>query len=296
MNPALQKLGFDARDRVVVIHADDIGMCQAGLAALAELLDFGLVSSAAVMVPCPWFPQAAAFCRERPGIDVGVHLTINAEWDAYRWGPVSTRDPASGLLDDQGYFHNNTEATDEHADPEAVAAEIRAQVDRARKFGIEPTHVDAHMGAAVRPRFVRSYVEVALEHRLPLLFLRPDEHALLARGFAPEHVGLALGLGRELEERGVPLFDAVMMMPLHDASERVAVAKKMVDDMLPGLTMLLLHPAQDTPELRSMAPDWECRVADYQAFQSPELRDHVQRTRTQVIGYRPLRDLMRAGS
>jgi hypothetical protein len=98
-NPVLRKLGFADDDRVVIIHADDIGMCQATMSAFADLVDFGLISSGAVMVPCPWFPQAAAYCRQHPLVDLGVHLTLTSEWDGYRWGPVSTRDPASGLID-----------------------------------------------------------------------------------------------------------------------------------------------------------------------------------------------------
>src|SRR5690349_9171744 len=140
MNPALQQLGFGPQDRVVIIHADDIGMCRATLPALADLLDVGLVSSAAVMVPCPWFPQVAAWCRAHPAVDMGVHLTVNSEWETYRWGPLSTRDLASGLLDDAGYFHAWPPATFAQADPSAVAAELRAQVARALQAGIRPTH------------------------------------------------------------------------------------------------------------------------------------------------------------
>jgi len=100
MNAALQALGFDARDRVLIIHADDVGMCQVILSGLVNLFDCGLVSSASVMVPCPWFQQAAAICRDHPTIDMGVHLTLNSEWPLYRWGPISTRDPGSGLMDE----------------------------------------------------------------------------------------------------------------------------------------------------------------------------------------------------
>jgi len=103
-NPVLRELGLGQADRAVVIHTDDIGMCQASLAALADLVDFGLVSCGATMVPCPWFPQVAAYCRGHPSVDLGVHLTLTSEWDSYRWGPISTRDPASGLIDDEGYF------------------------------------------------------------------------------------------------------------------------------------------------------------------------------------------------
>ncbi len=130
-NPLLKKLGFADTDRVVIIHADDVGMCQATLPALADLFDFGLVSSAATMVPCAWFSSLAKYCREHPQADVGVHTTLNCEWTAYRWGALSTTDPASGLLDNEGYLHQWPPATYEHATAEAVQAELQTQVQRA---------------------------------------------------------------------------------------------------------------------------------------------------------------------
>src|SRR5215208_5950011 len=103
-NPALRRLGFADNDRVAIIHTDDIGMCQASVTAFAELAAFGLISSGAVMVPCGWFPAVAADSRANPGYDLGVHSTITCEWDVYRWGPISTCDSASGLIDAEGYF------------------------------------------------------------------------------------------------------------------------------------------------------------------------------------------------
>ena len=123
-NPVLRKLGLADDDRVAIIHADDIGMCQASLAAFADLVDFGLISSGATMVPCPWFPSVAMYCREHPVVDLGVHLTLTCEWDTYRWGPVSTRDPASGMIDEEGYFYRQSEPVQEHGDPAAVQIEL----------------------------------------------------------------------------------------------------------------------------------------------------------------------------
>jgi predicted glycoside hydrolase/deacetylase ChbG (UPF0249 family) len=120
-NPLLKKPGLADDDRLVILHADDVGMCQASLTAFADLVEFGLVSSGATMVPCPWFPAVAAYCREHPGVDLGVHLTLTSEWDTYRWGPLSTRDPASGLLDGEGYFYRCSEGVQEHADPHGSA-------------------------------------------------------------------------------------------------------------------------------------------------------------------------------
>ena len=131
MNPFLQELGYDAKDRVLLVHADDIGMCQASTSVLSDLFEAGIVRSAATMVPCPWFLEAAELCRQNPEFDIGVHLTLNAEWSRYRWGALSTRDQASGLLDAQGFLHSSTAATHEQADPQAVAREIEAQFEAA---------------------------------------------------------------------------------------------------------------------------------------------------------------------
>src|SRR5215207_9167184 len=116
-NPALRRLGFADSDRVAIIHADDIGMCQASITAFADLSAFGLISSGAVMVPCAWFPSAAAASRARPDDDLGVHLTLTCEWDACRWGPISTRDPESGLIDAEGYFYRTTELAHAYGQP-----------------------------------------------------------------------------------------------------------------------------------------------------------------------------------
>lgn len=295
-NPILKKLGFAVDDRVVIIHADDIGMCQATLPAFADLVDLGLVSSGAVMVPCPWFPQAAAYCREHAWVDVGVHLTLNSEYDSYRWGPISTRDPASGLIDEEGYFHRRQEPVQQQANPAAVQAEIAAQVDRALAGGIDVTHIDTHMGTVAHPKFIPSYVQLAQQHNLPALMLRLDEAGWRAIGLDSEFATFATQFVAQLEEQGVPMLDHLSQeLPLDQHEDRVEIAKTIFDSLPPGLTHFILHPALDTPELRAIAPDWRSRVADYQAFMSEELRDYVRDTGIHVIGYRALRSLIREG-
>ena len=129
----LKQLGFDKNDRVVIIHADDVGMCQASVTAFADLADFGLVSSGSVMVPCPWFLEVAAYCKLHPEADMGVHLTLTSEWSTYRWGPISTCDPSTGLLDGEGYFHHRVHQVHQHASPYAVQLELVAQLRRAQE-------------------------------------------------------------------------------------------------------------------------------------------------------------------
>ena len=153
-NPYLQKLGYAESDRLVIIHTDDIGMCHASVQAFWDLWAFGTITSGATMVPCPWFPAVAQMCRENPAIDMGVHATLNAEWESYRWGPVSTRESGSGLMDGTGYFHQWHQAVYDHASPEEVEKEVNAQIERALGAGIDATQVDSHMGTIMNRRLV----------------------------------------------------------------------------------------------------------------------------------------------
>ena len=120
-NPFLKKLGYAVNDRVVIIHCDDIGMCQATIDAYADLDAYDTISSGSIMMPCPWSLAAIDYGKIHLQSDLGIHLTFNSEWKTYRWGPLSTRDPASGLLDRHGYFYTTFEEAQEHAQPEAVA-------------------------------------------------------------------------------------------------------------------------------------------------------------------------------
>lgn len=292
-NPALKKLGFAPDDRVIVLHADDIGMCQSTISAYHDLVDFGLMSSAAVMVPCPWFPSVADYCRQHPQADIGVHLTVTCEWDVYRWGAVSTADPDSGLLDAEGYLHRTSAATQAHAQVSAVAAEITAQINRAQTAGIDPTHIDTHMGTLVHPRFVGLYMQAARDHRLPLMSFRWDAERLQqSRGLSADDAQALAQAIQQMEDQGVPLLDHIIGMPL-SGEKPVELALNVLSQVAPGLTHFIFHPAQDTPELRAIAPDWAARVADYELFTSEKVRTFIREQGIHVIGYRPLRDLMR---
>lgn len=279
MNPFLKKLGFSPTDRVVIFHADDIGMCQASVSAYADCVAFGLVSSAATMVPCGWFPAAAEFCRRQPQADMGVHLTLTSEWDSYRWGPISTRDPASGLLDDEGYFYRAAADVAANGTETAVYRELKAQIERALAAGIPVTHIDTHM-FAVYPAFMDIYLRLSREYDVPAFALRPSA---------------AQQLGRPLtaaEAQNRPLLDAWRAMSYEDHENRFEQARHYLDTLPPGLTYFLLHPAKETPELRAIAPDWRTRAADYRLFTSEKFRRHVRQNGVRVIGWRALKELL----
>ena len=289
-NPALKKLGFSDDDRVIILHTDDIGMCQASVDAFADMFDYGLISSGAVMMPCPWSLAAARFAREHPGVDLGVHLTLTCEWDTFRWGPVSTRDPQSGLLDDQGYMHRSNEAVWENADPNAAINELDAQITLALKEGMALTHIDTHMGTVANAQIMPGYIQLALKYGLPLMIPRLSIQEMFEDDEANSQ--MAAQLVGTLEEMGVPLLDWIFGMNLEHAENRFEQAKQALSALKPGLTHFIIHPSKDTPELRWIMDSWACRVADYETFTSDQTRDFIKNEGIQIIGYQDLKALM----
>lgn len=292
-NLFLKKLGFADDDRVVIFHADDLGMNQSGLSAFKDMIAVGPLSSGSVMVPCSWFPQMADYCRRHPEVDMGVHLTFTCEWDTYRWGPISTGDPASGLLDAEGYFYRTTADTQAYADVGAAQRELEAQIERALAAGIDVTHLDSHMGAVFHPKFLLAYVQAAQKYKLPLMMVRLDEELLRRRGIDAETTALVLQLIRQLEANDFPIIDHIGMMPLDQHKNRVEQLKQAIDALEPGLTHFVIHPSKRTPEIQAIAPDWRSRFADYKSFTHEEIREYVAQSSVHVMSYRTLRAEMR---
>jgi len=293
-NPLLKKLGYSNNDRLVIIHVDDVGMCHASLQGFKNLWEFGTISSGAVMVPCPWFPAVAEWARQNPNVDLGVHGTVNSEWDGYRWGPVSTRDLASGLMDKDGYFHQREPAAWENADPEAVRIEVETQAERALAAGINITHIDTHMGTITNPKFIAGYLQTLNHFKTPGLMPRLDAQGFMELGFSVEEAGMFAGMIGQLEEQGFPMIDGIDFLSLEDPTNQIEIAKQKLGALPVGITHLLMHPAIDTAELRAITPDWECRVANYNAFMSHEIKSFIKNAGFQVIGYKPIRDLMQS--
>jgi len=294
-NPFLKKLGLADDARAVIIHTDDIGMCHASVQAFKDLWAFGTITSGATMVPCPWFPAVVQMCRANPEIDMGVHATLNAEWESYRWGPVSTRDSSSGLMDADGYFHQWHQAVYDNAKPEAVEVEVNAQIEKALKAGIDVTHVDSHMGTIMSPLFVQSYLQAAASRLLPNMLPRMDAKGMDIMGMSEQERQAYTPILQQIENLGVPMLNGLLSMPLDEPSEQIQMetAKKLLGNLPMGITHFILHPSLDTVELRSIAPDWESRVSNYNVFMSDALKNFIESEDIILIGYRALRDAMR---
>lgn len=295
-NPLLKKLGFSLTDRVVIIHTDDIGMCHATIDAYAQLDDAGTISSGSVMVPCPWFLSAVTYAKTHPKTDLGIHLTLNSEWETYRWRPLSTTDPSTGLIDTQGFFHRKHEEPPKFADPIAVAVELKTQIEHALTIGFKPTHVDTHMLTLLHPKFLRVYLQAAYHFGLPAMIARYDQDNWLQKGFTSEEVIILATIVREFEEQGYPMLDSFGGLKLAIASQRMEQAKQALTALPAGIHHFYIHPSLDTPEARAISPDWQGRVADYETFLNPELGEFLKNEGILVIGYRAIQEMMPAQS
>lgn len=247
------------------------------------------------MVPCPWFPAVVQMCKENPKMDMGVHATLNAEWDSYRWSPLSTQDASSGLIDESGYFHQWQPAVYENAKPEAVEAEVNAQIEKALTAGIDVTHVDSHMGTIMNARFIQSYIQAAASRLLPNMLPRLNAKGMEVMGLGANEIQMYEPVMHQLENMGVPMLDGLLFMPLNEPRGQIETAKEVLGNLPEGISHFILHPSIDTAEIRSIAPDWESRVANYNTFMSDELKTFLESEDIKLIGYRQIRDAMRKG-
>lgn len=292
----LQRLGFAADDRVLILHADDIGMCQATVSAWQGLLDEGLLTSASAMAPCPWFPAAAKLARERgPAADLGLHLTLNCEWDAYRWGPVAG--PGGGLTDALGYFHSKAIHTHAELDLTVARRELSAQVARAKALGIPLSHLDSHMLTLFHPGLAAIYLDLCREHRLPPLLPRTAAEVSRLAVVSSEWGDAVAKLALDAEAAGdAILLDSWEVMPFNahvEPAARLAWVCNWLDQRGPGLHCLVGHPADDTPELRAIAhKDWPTRVADRHILGSSALRTAITERGFHLSGLHALRELL----
>lgn len=287
-----ERLGYPAEAKLLIVSADDLGLCHAANVGVYDCLHTGMVSGATLMVPAPWARDAAARYR---GEDVGVHLTVNAEWERYRWGPITH---APSLLDGDGGFPRTIDDFWDHADLDEVRRECRAQIERAILWGFDVSHLDARMGALLmRPEFFDIYLELALDFGLP---------ARIAGGPGADRLGfparqLAEDAGVVFVEHVLPASGAgIRHAGIRHAGERHGaegwIGGLQLGEIPSGVTELRLHPAIDTPELRTIAPDWEARVADYRVVcEDATLARAIEASGATQVTYRALRDLARAG-
>lgn len=297
-NPVLARLGFPPDARLVIFHVDDVGMCHGSNRAYLELHEAGIVKTGSLMVPCPWAHEMIPICQQRPDLDLGVHLTLTSEWSNYRWGPLSTRDWESGLVDPAGCFWPQTEIVAANLNVTAALAELRAQLDLVHDAGIEFTHIDTHMSAALLPELLQHYAELGFEYQVPVFLLRGlDDYTRSMDSTERDEAELA-NFVAELEERGMPLVDTFRITPGYHAADaeggRAELYERILHDLPPGITYFSLHANApgDIETINPLSAHW--RTFEYQYFQSNRLRSFLEREEIVPIGYEELRELMRS--
>ncbi|MEW6157748.1 MAG: polysaccharide deacetylase family protein [Verrucomicrobiota bacterium] len=281
-----ERLGYKPTDRLVIINGDDTGMCHAANEATIEALEKGLMTSATIMVPCPWFNQIVEYARAHPQKDFGLHLCHTSEWKWYRWGPVAPREKVPGLIDPEGYLWRRVEDVYAHSSPEEAYIEARAQVQKALAAGIDVTHLDSHMGTLqLDPRYLEVYVKLGVEFNLPLR---------MASEATFEHHGFP-GWRKKIAAQGIVFTDYFIFDELKDEPKDVkGFWKKILTQLKPGVTELYIHAAKPTEELRAITGSWKTRAAEYEVFtHDAEIRQLLEDQKIIRIGYRALRDLQR---
>ncbi len=275
-----EKLGYAADAKLLIIHADDIGLAQSVNDASSSAFASGGITSGSIMVPCPWFIDFAEHYKSNPDLDVGIHITLTSEWDYYKFGGVLPSTEIPSLLDENGYFYPTTQEVGQHADPVEAEKEIRAQIERAITYGIKPTHLDTHMGSVLaKPELVEIYMKLGKEYGIPVFVPR-----MMLMGMPAEE-------GEMIKEDYV-LVDRIFMLNVDspDASWEEEYGK-MIEKISPGLNVMIVHLAYDNAEMQAVAINHPAfgatwREKDLKYVQSQTFHDLLKENEIQLVTWK----------
>lgn len=275
----VERRGYPAGSKLLIIHADDLAVAHSVNSASFDALDKNAVTSASIMVPCPWLTEVGDYAKSHPDADLGLHLTLTSEWKTYRWGSVAPSDKVPGLLGPDGTLWSDTPSVAQHAKPDEAEREIRAQIERALALGIRPTHLDTHMGSVLAsPEIFAAYVKLAHEFHLPFLAVRiPGAERLLA----------------SLSEKDIVLDALVMAAPTVRVDQWQEFYLNAVRNLKPGLTEMIVHLGHDDAELQAITvdhPDYGSawRQRDYNAVTSSEFKKNLQENHVTLVKWKDL--------
>ena len=279
-----ERLGYPADAKLLIVHADDLAVAHSVDAASFDALDKNAVTSASIMVPCPWLNEVAAYAKEHPNADLGLHLTLTSEWKIYRWGPVESKDKVSSLLDPSGYLWPETGPAVQNIKAEEAEREIRAQVERAIAAGIHPTHLDSHMGVLfAKPELFAVLVKAAHEYHLPFL--------------TPRIPGDPTKLLSQLSEKDAVVDSIVMANPTVHPDQWKEFYGNAMKNLKPGLSEMIVHLGHDDVELKAVTidhPDFGSawRQRDYNFVTSPEFKKMLEENHIVLIKWRDFQKLL----
>lgn len=287
-----ERLGYPADSVLLIIHADDMGMCHSANVASIDALEKGIVTCGSVMVPCPWFEELTAYARTHPEADIGLHLTLNAEWKSYRWGPVAGRSVVKGLVDPAGYLFHDVREVYGSATPEEVEKEVRAQIEFALASGVKPTHLDSHMGTLYyNPKYLQVAFKLSEEYDIPLMFFNPTPEMIEKAGGRDVFPIEAI---KVLQQRGIPLLDGLAEIDDGPLEGMADAYKKKISGLKPGAYEIIIHPTLDSGESRAITNSAQKRDAEYQTFTDPAMKEFLDQQGVKLIGWKNLYPLWKA--
>jgi len=277
-----ERLGYSASARLLVIHADDLGMSHSVNRATFEALEKGWITSASILVPCPWFPEVARWVKEHPNADLGIHLDLTSEWTDLRWGPISGASKVPSLVDAHGYFPLDTPEVDQNAKMSDVEYELRSQIERAKNAGVPVTHLDMHMAGMVSSaELFGVYRKLRDEYKLPILLESSGTHGPPA--------GISVPAGEIAVQRLITMEPGVAS----DSKAWLDWYEKQLAPLPPGVYQLVVHLAYDDEEMRGATwdhPDWGAawRQRDLEMVQSAEFGRFLKEQGFVLVTWREL--------
>lgn len=283
-----QKLGFSENAKLLIIHADDAGLSHSQNIATIQSLENGFVNSYSIMVPCPWFYEIALFAKNNPQFDNGIHLTLTCEWEKYKFGPVLPISEVPSLVDENGYFYKTREELVKNASPSDVEKELQAQIAKALKFGLKPTHLDSHMySVGASPEFFKIYKDLGKQYKLPVLI---SEQLMSMVG-----LNLESDIGEEdflIDKTYVGKFQYFDTGKLSDYYKRI------LENLSRGLNVILIHPAFDDNEMKGITvnhPNFgsEWRQIDYDFFTNEENSAKLKAYNIELVTWNDIKNLKR---
>ncbi len=279
-------LGYPKDTKLLIIHADDMGLCNSVNTACIKAFDSKGITSGSIMTPCPWANDIIAYAKDHPGLDVGIHLTLTAEWDHYKWGGLTSSDQISSLLDSNNYFYPSVELLGKAVKAQEAGKEMQAQIDKVIKAGVKLTHIDTHMGSVLaNPELIKIYLNLSDIYHLPVLFPRA-----YLDWFPPD---IANSLGSKIF-----LLDNLFMLDAKSTTPNwIDAYKTAIETLKPGLNQMIVHLAVDNDEMKAICKGHEdygsaWRQHDLDVVTSPEFKNLLKQNNVVLIGWKQVRDLM----
>lgn len=292
-----EQLGYPADSRLLIIHAQDMGMAHSIDTATFEALEKGWVTSGSILVPCPWFPEVVRWAKNHPNADLGIRLDMNASYPWYRWGPVSEQKPGSGLLDADGYLPAAQQYVARRASQEEVRTEAHAQIEKARKAGVSISHIDNYAKVLIlTPALFQVYAEMGQEYKVPIVFPRRQ---LLHNGTAQSGTGMYTIGNTKVDIRDFPMDGVLEIFSGYTKKDWLSVYENTLAALPPGVYQLSVHLGHDSDELRAVTgndPQWgsEWRQNDFDVVSNPEFQKFLKDKSFILIGWKDLKKLMPA--